>query len=288
MAKDTTKIVLIAGGAALIGYMLVNKGLAEKIQNALAGLGTGGGLGFGDISFPDFTLPNFNLAWPEIPGTNCNLSDLFGSNSNKGTGGGSSQLPPGGATVTDVVYTMPTWAKGVIGVSAGLVGGYGGYKVIQTSAPFLKALGLQAAKATGGIGGFFKNIFSKIPKTPSIGGMIPPGGGAYFSPVGVAMWGADVLSQSSFVNSIDASIKRSLGINPTGGMMADSPALGGSPATVAPSFITPPVATKTTALAFMPGITGNALAAIGWRQARAPIIPSGGGGGGSGQADVAM
>jgi len=274
--ENTAKILLIAGAAALIGYMAVNQGIADKIKNALAGLGTGGGgLGFGDITFPAISLPAFNLALPQLDSAldKCGLGDLFASMTNKGTGNGSSQLPTDHTTVTDVVYSMPWWGKGVIGVSAGILGAYGGFKIMQAASPLLKQIGIQAAKGTGGMGSFLNNIFrnlaNKFKPIKSTDITLPPiGGVGFMSPIGPILGLMDMPEVTDFMNRLLPN-------------MALKQAQGGTPASVAPSgiipalvpsFIMPSVATRTTPLAAMPSISPNAIASIGWRQVRQPSV----------------
>lgn len=289
--ENTAKIVLIAGGAALIGYLAVNQGLAEKIKNALAGLGTGGGgLGFGDITFPSFSLPAFNLDLAD-PLKNCSLGDLFGSMTNKGTGGGSSQLPTGGATITDVVYTMPSWAKGVIGVSAGIVGGYGGYQIARFSAPALKALGNVAAKGLSGAGNLLGRIFGTTGNAIAtrLASLLGRGGQAGMVEVGALSTLGGLVS----VGSVFPTLLTLTGTEQPGLQEwyanREQMALGGTPASVAPSsilssiapnIIIPSYATQTTPLMQMLdwSMSAKRLPLVGWSQVR----QTGGGGGGGG------
>jgi hypothetical protein len=178
MGKDSTiKTVLIVGGVGLGVYLLANSSARKQIEDAIKDItgnlpaGGGGGGGFGDISFPG--LPSFTLPSFEMPAID--LSNLLGGlDTTAGLGGmgdiladlsdllkpstGSTPEIKEHATAFDVMYSMPSWAKGTIGVSAGLLGGYGGYQAIKVTAPILRTLGTQTARAIGGAGDILGNL----------------------------------------------------------------------------------------------------------------------------------
>jgi hypothetical protein len=174
MAKNSTaKTILIVGGVGLGVYLLTNSNIRQQLEDAIAKLTAnfpgGGGGGIGDITLPGFDLPSFTM-----PGFD--LSNLLGGlDTSAGLGGvgdllgdlgdlfkpqppGASNQPTEHATLLDVVYSMPSWAKGTIGVSAGLLGGYGGYQAIRVTAPLLRVLGTQSARAVGGAGNILANL----------------------------------------------------------------------------------------------------------------------------------
>jgi len=173
MAKgNTANTILIVGGVGLGVYLLANSQLRQQLEDAISKLTAnlpGGGGGIGDITLPSFQLPSFTL--PSL-----DLSNLLGGlDTSAGLGGlgdilgdlgglfnpeppGASTQPTEHASLLDVVYSMPSWAKGAIGVSAGLLGGYGGYQAIRVSAPVLKVLGTQTARAIGGAGDILANL----------------------------------------------------------------------------------------------------------------------------------
>ena len=175
MGKDNTaKTILIVGGVGLGVYLLANLQIRQQLEDAIAKLSAnlpgGGGGGIGDITLPGFELPSFTM-----PGFD--LSNLLGGlDTSAGLGGlgdilgdlgdlfkpqpaQASNQPTEHASLLDVVYSMPSYAKGIIGVSAGLLGGYGGYQAIRVTAPLLRTVGTQAARAVGGAGDILANLF---------------------------------------------------------------------------------------------------------------------------------
>ncbi len=287
--ENTAKIIAIAGGAALIGYLMVNQGVAEKIKNALAGLSTGGG-GFPNINFPQITMPGFNLQLPfelpKLPENTCSWLDLWNSMNNRDGGGTNPTIPDPNPTIVDVVYTMPSWAKGVLGVSAGIVGGYGGFQIARYSAPALRTLGNLAAKGLAGTGNFLGRIFGTTGTAIAtrLAQLLGRGGQAGMVEIGAL----STLGGLASVGSVFPTLLTLTGTDQPGLQEwyanREQMASGGTPASVAPSsilssimpnIIIPSYATQTTPLMAMPGISANALASIGWHQVRQPSARSG-------------
>lgn len=193
MGKDsTTKTVLIAGGIGLAVYLLANQSFRQKLQDAVAQFSSnigGGGGGFPSIQMPSIQLPQFSM--PQLPAADLTggLQDLLGGlNAQAGLGGLEDLLsglsdafkPQGGesaagpvehATIADVIYSLPSWAKGTMGVSAGLLGGYGGYQMIRLTSPILRQVGVQSARAIGGAGNVIGNLLSKTAASRTTSGI---------------------------------------------------------------------------------------------------------------------
>lgn len=237
----------------------------------------------GGTCFPGGLLPDFN-----IPGAG--FGDLLGGLDDivsKITGGGGSATGPvEHATWADVAYNLPSWAAGAIGVGATAVGGYGGYHLIRATAPILKAIGTQSARGIGGAGTILKNLLTRS-VVPKVGGQViksvPVATGAR---VGGMLGILPALALAGIVEGayqIFRTIKGESNIGTTGVIPIDivnlirgkfrpwsiepiptlllpqfgtaeaseqPPALGGSPATIMPTFTQPQLgAGKTTPLA---------------------------------------
>lgn len=282
MTKDNTlKTVLIVGGVGLGVYFLAKQGIGQQIKDALSGIVSnigGGGGGFPNINIalpqlqtptlPDLAslceggacLPSLNIPSAGIGG----LQDLIDNVNNAiNPPSQSTGTPSGHASLLDVVSSMPWWAKGVIGVSAGALGGYGGYQLIRVSAPVLKALGTQAAKAVSGAGdliasllgrtaettitGVTKSIPSSIvPRAGVLGGLLPAiaftgiiegAYNIYRTMIGakvVGMTGVPPLDLVNIIRGIFNPGQAPTLLIPNFGVAAA--AQGGSPATVAPTY----------------------------------------------------
>ena len=291
MGKDNTaKTILIVGGVGLGVYLLANSQIRQQLEDAISKLtgnfpgGGGGGGGIGDITLPGFDLPSFTM-----PGLD--LSNLLGGlDTSAGLGGlgdllgdlgdlfkpqpaQASNQPTEHATLLDVVYSMPSWGKGAIGVSAGLLGGYGGYQVIKLTSPILKQIGVQTARAIGGSGSILAKLLGEtgskaasklvptaagkvavkiMPKAAALVSTKIAGKGlTRFIPyVGWGLLAADIVADLTRIlfpiaerqTGIDLPEPPSwLGIIPIidffrgTPLLAAEPAAGGSPATVAPT-----------------------------------------------------
>ena len=168
MAKkdEGVKTLLIVGGVLGGVYLLSRTDSLDKLKALMSMLPqqSGGGIG---IDLGGLGTPALDWAsiFSQFPQQDCNipnipklptLPDLF-----NGGGGGDE----GGATVIDLAYSLPAWAKGALAVGAvgiGAVGAYGGYKVIKASGPVLRAAGELGAVSVNAAGRVIQGITNRV------------------------------------------------------------------------------------------------------------------------------
>jgi len=184
MAKqsDTWKVVALVGGGIAAFYFLSRPETKEKMQDFVGSLLPNISLAPIDISelaLPELALPDFSSQLSElIKASTPDLSDLIPSEwpsllPDLIPAGGSTETPAEHATWTDVAYSVPSWAKGAATVVGAGLAGYGGYHLIRATAPVLKQVGAQTARAVGGAGNVIARIFGRASASGQVVKSVP-------------------------------------------------------------------------------------------------------------------